>query len=291
MVWAAVGAAAVGVLGGAVVSNLNNKAADARASAASAGGSQNSVTAADPFADQRFAYQNQLQALMAGGGTQGNAGAQGGMNAISAGGPNLGSQQALSKMNSMLNGTGFTPSDPSYQFRLQQGTENLNRGAAKSGLLDSGNRLAALQEYGQQSASQEYGAQFARAQANVGANAQAEQQQFQQLQAVDTNTQNQFANNYSRLAQLSGANTGSPSGASQAMVGQQAGAAATASQWGNLAVKGGQALWGMATDGGGGTWGGSTRDAVVGSGQNSLDNYTPGATTSPGAGVDLSFNW
>lgn len=47
-------------------------------------------------------------------------------------------------------------SNPAYQFRLQQGTEALNRGAGASGNLGSGNRLAALMELGQGMASQEY---------------------------------------------------------------------------------------------------------------------------------------
>jgi len=61
----------------------------------------------------------------------------------------------------------FNPSDlqndPSYQFRLNQGIEALNRGAGASGMLNSGNRLIALQDLGQNMASQEYENAFSRA--------------------------------------------------------------------------------------------------------------------------------
>lgn len=65
------------------------------------------------------------------------------------------------KMASMVNGQ-FSPSDPSYQFRLDQGQKTLERSLAAKGLLQSGNAGAELQAYGQNTASTEYGAQFAR---------------------------------------------------------------------------------------------------------------------------------
>lgn len=98
------------------------------------------ANAADPFASERGAYQDDLRTLM--------------------------------------NGE-FKTSDPSYQWRFKQGMEGVNRGAAASGLLRSGNRLAALEDYGQNQASTEY------------------------------------ANQFSRLSQLAGANVGSPSAAAQ----------------------------------------------------------------------------
>lgn len=48
-------------------------------------------------------------------------------------------------------------SDPSYQFRLQQGQDAIQSSAAAKGGLLSGATLKALQDFGQQSASQEYG--------------------------------------------------------------------------------------------------------------------------------------
>ena len=50
-----------------------------------------------------------------------------------------------------------TYNDPSYQFRLQQGQNAIQSSAAAQGGLLSGATLKALQNYGQESASQEYG--------------------------------------------------------------------------------------------------------------------------------------
>jgi len=52
--------------------------------------------------------------------------------------------------------------DPSYQFRLDQGTKALERSAAARGGLISGNTGGALQNYGQNLASQEYSNAFNR---------------------------------------------------------------------------------------------------------------------------------
>jgi len=65
------------------------------------------------------------------------------------------------KLAQMTNGQ-FTPDDPSYQFRFQQGQQAAERSAAARGLLNSGNAAIELQQYGQGMASQEYGAQFNR---------------------------------------------------------------------------------------------------------------------------------
>lgn len=46
---------------------------------------------------------------------------------------------------------------PGYQFALDQGTQAALRGASASGMLNSGNTLTALTEYGQGIANQEYG--------------------------------------------------------------------------------------------------------------------------------------
>lgn len=47
--------------------------------------------------------------------------------------------------------------DPSYQFRLGQGTQAINRSAAAKGMLGSGNVLAELAKFGQGMASEELG--------------------------------------------------------------------------------------------------------------------------------------
>jgi hypothetical protein len=63
-------------------------------------------------------------------------------------------------------GSGDLGLDPSYQFRLNQGTQNLNASAAARGLLGSGQNLKDITDYGQQSASQEYQNAFNRYQTN-----------------------------------------------------------------------------------------------------------------------------
>lgn len=76
------------------------------------------------------------------------------------------------RLNQMLT-RGFTPDDPSYQWRMDQGMENLSRASAARGMLGSGNVLAELTNYAQGAASQEYSAQFNRL---LGASQNATQQ-------------------------------------------------------------------------------------------------------------------
>lgn len=59
-------------------------------------------------------------------------------------------------------GAGDLGLDPSYQFRLNQGTQNLNASAAARGLMGSGQNMKDVTDYGQQAASQEYGAAYGR---------------------------------------------------------------------------------------------------------------------------------
>ena len=94
-------------------------------------------------------------------------------------------------------------SDPSYQFRLQQGRDAIQSGAAARGGLLSGATLKALQGYGQDMASQEYQNAYNRFNADqtnqynrlsnlvgVGQNAAAQQGNYgaQTVQAVANNT-------------------------------------------------------------------------------------------------------
>ena len=110
------------------------------------GGSGNTgQAAADPFASQRAQYQTMLSDLMTG------------------------------KSNT---------SDPSYKWRLDQGSQNLERQQAALGLTASGRQKTELQDYGQNQASQE------------------------------------FQNEYSRLSRLAGADVGSPSSAAAIQNGQ-----------------------------------------------------------------------
>lgn len=130
------------------------------------GTAANAAAAADPFGSQRKQYQVQLQNLM-------------------------------------TPGSNFQSTDPSYNYRLQQGENAVNAGAASSGLLNSGNRLTALQTQGQSMASTE------------------------------------FQNQYARLAQLSGANSGSTGTAGQIVANSgQAAQAGTSAIANNLANTG-----------------------------------------------------
>ena len=93
------------------------------------------------------------------------------------------------QLKTLMNGQ-FSTSDPSYQWRLDQGQKAVERSAAARGLLQSGNAAIELQQYGQGMASQEYSAQFNRTLSAMGASEGA------------------FQNSYNRLAELSGMSAG-----------------------------------------------------------------------------------
>lgn len=70
---------------------------------------------------------------------------------------------ALNSANAMLQpGYKFQTSDPSYQWRLDQGLGAVQNSAAAGGMLNSGGTLKALTNYAQGAASQEYQNQFTR---------------------------------------------------------------------------------------------------------------------------------
>ena len=123
--------------------------------------------------------------------------------------------------------------DPSYQFRLQQGQDSIQSGAAAQGGLLSGATQKALLNYGQDAASQEYGNAYNRFNADqtnqynrlsnlvgLGQNAAAQQGNagMQTAQAVASNTMaganaqaagtiaagNRTANNFSSLLGAAG---------------------------------------------------------------------------------------
>lgn len=71
-------------------------------------------------------------------------------------------QERLSSFKNWIANPNAVTDDPSYKWRLNQGTEALENSAAARGGLLSGNTGKALQEYGQNAASQEYSAQFQR---------------------------------------------------------------------------------------------------------------------------------
>lgn len=86
----------------------------------------------------------------------------------------------LQKLAAMTTGE-FTPDDPSYQFRYQQGQQAAERSLASRGLLNSGNAAIELQQYGQGMASQEYGAQFNRMLQGLAGSEQAYDTQINRL--------------------------------------------------------------------------------------------------------------
>lgn len=59
-------------------------------------------------------------------------------------------------------------SDPSYQWRFNEGQKGVENSAAARGGALSGNALRAITDYGQGAASQEYGAEFARRMQELG---------------------------------------------------------------------------------------------------------------------------
>lgn len=81
--------------------------------------------------------------------------------AATGGSANDPSNMFRSKLQQMVTGQ-FDSSDPSYQWRFQQGQQALERSQGSRGLLNSGNAAIELQNYGQNAASQEYQAQFQR---------------------------------------------------------------------------------------------------------------------------------
>jgi hypothetical protein len=99
----------------------------------------------------------------------------------------IGTDPATQALKQMMTGT-FSPSDPSYQFRLQQGQQAVERSAAAKGLLGSGNVLQELTQYGQGMASTEY------------------QNQFTRLLSASQNATSQYEGAISGLATMAGLN-------------------------------------------------------------------------------------
>ena len=77
-------------------------------------------------------------------------------------------QTALQDYESWRSDPNAVSSDPSYQWRFGQGQEAVENSAAARGGALSGNALRAITDYGQDAASQEYGAEFARRMQELG---------------------------------------------------------------------------------------------------------------------------
>ena len=153
---------------------------------------------ADPFSGERGAYQGQLRNYM-------------GANSVDPSQVTAGSQNALGMLMNLLQNPGSLTSMPGYQFGLNQALEGVNRGAGASGLLNSGNRLAALQDRGQSYAQGWQKQMYDELLGNVQAN--------NSVANLGLNAQGQ---GYQELANLSGVNTGSPTVAAQALLGGRA---------------------------------------------------------------------
>jgi len=82
-------------------------------------------------------------------------------------------QERLNAFKDWREGDGDMTSDPSYQFRLQQGNESLQNSAIAKGGLLSGNAMKAIQGFGQDMASQEYQNEFQRRMLELGYGSEA----------------------------------------------------------------------------------------------------------------------
>lgn len=86
--------------------------------------------------------------------------------------------------------------DPSYQFRLAEGSKAIQGSAAARGLLRTGGTLKDLMGYGQDLASQEYANMFNRAYQGWGANYQGGKDAFAPAYGSWENMQNQALQKY-----------------------------------------------------------------------------------------------
>ena len=116
-------------------------------------------------------------------------------------------------------------SDPSYQFRLQQGQDAIQSSAAAKGGLLTGATLKALQNYGQDAASQEYGNAYNR----FNADQTNRYNRLSNLVGIGQNAAAQVGNAGAQTAQAVANNT--MAGANSIAAGQ----VASANNWANTA--------------------------------------------------------
>lgn len=101
--------------------------------------------------------------------------------------------------------------DPSYHFRLDEGLKALQNSAAARGQFGSGNTGKALENYGQQAASQEYQNAFNRYQTNYGTKLNALQSLSGTGQTA-VGQSGQSAQNYANSTQQAGQNNSAATG-------------------------------------------------------------------------------
>jgi hypothetical protein len=141
---------------------------------------------ADPWASRRGQFADRLMDFE-------GSGANNPMNVTQ------GTNDTLARITALMNNPGSITSMPGYQYGLNQSLEAVNRGAGASGMLGSGNRLAALQDRGEGYAQKAYGDEFGRLmsllQGNIAGGNQALAAQGQ---------------GFNQLAGLAGVTSGSP---------------------------------------------------------------------------------
>ncbi|MEG0346729.1 MAG: DNA transfer protein p32 [Acinetobacter sp.] len=199
---AMVGAAAVGAAGSAYASKQSSKAAKAQA---------NSADAAS--AVQQANFEQTREDLM--------PYKQAGDTAL---GQLMGQMTPDGYFNQTYTGQDIY-SDPSYQFRLQQGQDAIQSNAAAQGGLLSGATLKALQNYGQESASQEYSNAYNR----FNADQTNRYNRLSNLVGIGQNAAAQVGNAGAQTAQAVANNT--MQGANALAAGQ----VASANNWSNTA--------------------------------------------------------
>src|SRR5215510_6183144 len=149
---------------------------------------------ADPWSSNRGAYQTMLNTFM------GNA-ANNPMNVTQR------SNTALDRLMDLMANPNQITSMPGYQFGMSQALESVNRAAGASGLLNSGNRLIALEDRGQKYAGDWYDKTVNQLMGLIGESNQTGQ--------LGLNAQGQ---GFNQREDLAGVRAGSPTAAADALL-------------------------------------------------------------------------
>ncbi len=203
---------------------------------------------ADPWAPNRGRYADMLNQFM-------------GTNAVNPAASTARSAGAYDQLQNLLANPQSLTSMPGYQYGLNQSLEAVNRGAGASGMLNSGNRLTALQDRGEGYARDWQKQMFQELLGNVGA--------ANATDALGLNAQQQ---GFGQLAGLAGVNAGSPGLAAQMLLGGRQ----------NQANSIGAGVGGIANGLGGGL---QAIQRLLGGGGSSLLDFSGNS----GAGVDANF--
>jgi hypothetical protein len=169
------------LLGGYVASQGAKSAASTQAEAATRAGDlqkqqfEQQMALQEPYRQAGLVGQNRLMTLLGLGGQQPTGGAGGGLfggvgNAVAgaAAGPYVGGDASSADYGKYAKDFSMADyqADPGYAFRLSEGMKALSHKAGSRGGLVSGTTMKGMQDYIQNSASQEYGNAFNRYQTN-----------------------------------------------------------------------------------------------------------------------------